>query len=58
MAPLPTDRLSGEVDGLTAPRLRMAMAEAFDRLSGRPLVVDLTEVTLLARPACGSCEMV
>src|SRR3954471_17589499 len=40
----------GEVDGLTAPRLRMAIAEAFDRLSGRPLVVDLTEVTLLGSP--------
>jgi hypothetical protein len=27
----------GDVDGLTAPRLRMAIEEAFDRLSGRPL---------------------
>ena len=40
----------GEVDGLTAPRLRMAITEAFDRLSGRPLVVDLTDVTLLGSP--------
>jgi anti-sigma B factor antagonist len=40
----------GDVDGLTAPRLRAAVAEAFDRLDGRPLVVDLTEVTLLGSP--------
>ncbi|HEV8560263.1 MAG TPA: STAS domain-containing protein [Actinophytocola sp.] len=37
----------GEVDGLTAPQLRNTLAEAFDRLDGRPLVVDLTRVTLL-----------
>jgi anti-sigma B factor antagonist len=40
----------GEIDGLTAPRLRMAIAETFDRLGGRLLVVDLTEVTLLGSP--------
>lgn len=37
----------GEVDGLTAPRLRTAVAAAFDRLDGRPLVIDLAGVTLL-----------
>lgn len=40
----------GEIDGLTAPRLRAAVSEAFDRLDGRPLVVDLTSVTLLGSP--------
>jgi anti-sigma B factor antagonist len=40
----------GEVDGLTASRLRAAIAEAFDRLAGRVLVVDLTRVTLLGSP--------
>jgi anti-sigma B factor antagonist len=40
----------GEIDGLTAPRLRTAVAEAFERLNGRPLVVDLTRVTLLGSP--------
>lgn len=42
--------VSGDIDGLTAPRLRTAVAEAFDRLDGRLLVVDLTEVTLLGSP--------
>lgn len=37
----------GEVDGLTAPRMRGAVAEAFGRLDGRPMIVDLTGVTLL-----------
>jgi anti-sigma B factor antagonist len=37
----------GDVDGLTAFRLRTVIVEAFDRLDGRLLVVDLTEVTLL-----------
>ncbi len=40
----------GEVDGLTTPRLRTAIAEAFGRLDGRPLVVDLAEVTFLGSP--------
>jgi anti-sigma B factor antagonist len=40
----------GAVDGLTASRLRTAIAQAFDRLDGRLLVVDLTEVTLLGSP--------
>jgi anti-sigma B factor antagonist len=39
--------VSGAIDGLTAPRLRAAIAEAFDRLDGRPLVIDLSEVTHL-----------
>jgi anti-sigma B factor antagonist len=39
--------VEGEIDGLTAPRLHAAMTEAFDRLGGRPLVVDLTRVTFL-----------
>ena len=37
--------VDGAVDGLTAPRLCRAIDVAFDRLDGRPLVVDLTEVT-------------
>lgn len=40
----------GDIDGLTASRLRTAITEAFDRLDGRLLVVDLTEVTLLGSP--------
>jgi anti-sigma B factor antagonist len=42
--------VDGAVDGLTAPRLRTAVAEAFDRLAGRALVLDLTEVTFLGSP--------
>jgi anti-sigma B factor antagonist len=42
--------VSGDIDGLTAPRLRAAMVEAFDRLAGRPLVVDLTAVRFLGSP--------
>jgi anti-sigma B factor antagonist len=37
--------VDGAVDGLTAPRLCRAIDVAFDELDGRPLVVDLTEVT-------------
>ena len=37
--------VDGAVDGLTAPRLRRAIDIAFDELDGRPLVVDLAEVT-------------
>jgi anti-sigma B factor antagonist len=43
-------RVDGAVDGLTAPRLRSALADAFDRLDGRALVLDLTEVTFLGSP--------
>jgi anti-sigma B factor antagonist len=41
---------SGAVDGLTEPRLRTAIAEAFDRLAGRALVLDLSQVTFLGSP--------
>ncbi|TQM11974.1 anti-anti-sigma factor [Pseudonocardia kunmingensis] len=36
--------VTGAVDGLTATRLRTVIATALDRLDGRPLVLDLTEV--------------
>jgi anti-sigma B factor antagonist len=39
--------LEGEIDGLTAPRMRVAIGEAFERLTGRMLVLDLTEVRFL-----------
>ena len=39
--------VDGDVDGLTAPRLRTAIADAFDRLDGAPLVVDLSAVRFL-----------
>ena len=39
--------VEGEVDALTAPRLRAALGDAFERLDGRPLVVDLTNVRFL-----------
>jgi anti-sigma B factor antagonist len=42
--------VDGAVDGLTAPRLRVALAEAFDRLDGRILVLNLSEVTFLGSP--------
>ncbi|MFL6268176.1 MAG: anti-sigma factor antagonist [Actinomycetes bacterium] len=42
--------VDGAVDGLTAPRLRTAVVEAFDRLAGRALVLDLTGVTFLGSP--------
>lgn len=40
-------RVEGDVDGLTAPRLSSAIADAFHRLSGRVLVLDLTRVRFL-----------
>jgi anti-sigma B factor antagonist len=40
-------RVEGDVDGLTAARLSSAIAEAFDKLSGRTLVLDLTKVRFL-----------
>ena len=42
--------VSGEVDGLTAPRLRIALRDAFDRLLGRTLVLDLSDVEFLGSP--------
>jgi anti-sigma B factor antagonist len=42
--------VDGEIDAMTAPRLRASVAEALRRLDGRPLVVDLTGVTFLGSP--------
>ena len=43
--------VTGELDMLTTPRLRAAVAEALDEAGGSTLVVvDLTEVTLLGSP--------
>jgi anti-sigma B factor antagonist len=39
--------VDGEIDGLTAPRLRTAVFDAFDRVDGKPVVVDLTSVRFL-----------
>jgi anti-sigma B factor antagonist len=39
--------IDGEIDGLTAPRMRAAIGAAFERLTGRMLVLDLTEVRFL-----------
>ncbi|QJY48239.1 STAS domain-containing protein [Pseudonocardia broussonetiae] len=42
--------VTGEVDGLTAPRLQDAICGVFDRLDGRVLVVDLTSVGFFGSP--------
>lgn len=42
--------VQGAVDGLTAPRLRAALRDAFARLTDRPLVLDLTAVGFLGSP--------
>lgn len=42
--------VDGAVDLITAPRLRSAIAEAFDDLGERPLVIDLSSVRLLGSP--------
>jgi anti-sigma B factor antagonist len=39
--------IDGEIDGLTAPRMRAAIGAAFERLTGRMLVLDLTQVRFL-----------
>jgi len=39
--------VEGDVDGLTAPRLSVALAAAFRALAGRTLVLDLTHVRFL-----------
>lgn len=39
--------VAGELDTLTAPRLRVAVVEALDEAAGAPVVLDLTEVTFL-----------
>lgn len=43
-------QVDGAIDGLTAPRLRDALRDAFDRLSGRVLVIDLSSVRFLGSP--------
>lgn len=40
--------MTGEIDLATAPRLRDAISEAFERSAERRLVVDLTDVDFLA----------
>jgi anti-sigma B factor antagonist len=42
--------VDGAVDGLTAPRLRTAIDDAFARLDGRVLILDLTTVGFLGSP--------
>ena len=42
--------VTGEIDGLTAGRLRSALAEAFAGLGRRVLVLDLTAVGFLGSP--------
>ena len=42
--------VEGAVDGLTVPRLRAAIDDAFDRLDGRVLVLDLSRVGFLGSP--------
>jgi anti-sigma B factor antagonist len=42
--------VDGAVDALTVPRLRTALREAFARLEGRVLVVDLSTVEFLGSP--------
>lgn len=45
--------VTGAVDGLTAPRLRETLRQAFGELAGRPLIIDLTEVDFLGSPGLG-----
>lgn len=42
--------VEGDVDGLTAHRLRVALGAAFARLDGRLLIIDLTAVRFLGSP--------
>jgi anti-sigma B factor antagonist len=42
--------VDGQIDGLTAPRLRSVINNAFDRLDGRLLLIDLTDVEFLGSP--------
>jgi anti-sigma B factor antagonist len=43
--------VAGEIDVLTVPRLRAAVAAGFDQLhEGEVLVIDLTDVTFLGSP--------
>ena len=40
--------VGGEVDILSGPPLRRALADALDEHDGRPVVIDITRVTLLS----------
>lgn len=42
--------VDGAVDALTVPRLRDALNEAFSRLDGRVLIVDLSAVQFFGSP--------
>jgi anti-sigma B factor antagonist len=42
--------VDGQIDGLTAPRLRSVINNAFDGLDGRLLLIDLTNVEFLGSP--------
>lgn len=42
-----TVSVRGEIDGLTAPRLRSALDDAFGRLDGRVLILDLSLLEFL-----------
>ena len=56
LAAISTDRVAdsvvvtvdGEVDILSGPPIRRALADALDEHDGRPVVIDLTRVTLLS----------
>jgi len=43
-------RVAGELDTLTTPRLRQAVAEALDDAAGAVVILDLTKVTFLGSP--------
>lgn len=40
-------RVGGAIDGLTAPRLSTAITSALNRLTGRLLIVDLSDIDFL-----------
>jgi anti-sigma B factor antagonist len=42
--------VSGEIDVLTAPRLRSALDLALQQVDDRPVIVDLTQVRFLGSP--------
>jgi anti-sigma B factor antagonist len=46
--------VDGQVDGLTTPRLRAELDAGFDRLRGRVLVVDLTNVSFFGSAGLGA----
>lgn len=45
-----TVTVRGEIDGLTAPRLRGILDDAFGRLDGRTLILDLSKLEFLGSP--------